>query len=169
MHDLPTDWTALCALVFLLGMRHGFDADHLATIDGLTRLTRRRGGAFARWCGALFSLGHGAVVLAIAALVGSASERWVPPEWVDDFGAAVSIAFLLGLGIFNLRAVLAAAPGEMVAPVGLKGRWLGRLAHEAEAIGRTLQARRTQPRRSPFQRPQPMTQIGAGRSGRSPQ
>ena len=51
MHDLPTDWTALCALVFLLGMRHGFDADHLATIDGLTRLTRRRGGAFARWCG----------------------------------------------------------------------------------------------------------------------
>ena len=42
MHDLPTDWGALCALVFLLGMRHGFDADHLATIDGLTRLNRRR-------------------------------------------------------------------------------------------------------------------------------
>lgn len=135
MQDLPTDWTALCALVFLLGMRHGFDADHLATIDGLTRLTRRRGGAFARWCGALFSLGHGAVVLAIAALVGSASERWVPPEWVDDFGAAVSIAFLLGLGIFNLRAVLAAAPGEMVAPVGLKGRWLGRLAQARSPVG----------------------------------
>ena len=37
MHDLPADWGALCALVFLLGMRHGLDADHLAAIDGLTR------------------------------------------------------------------------------------------------------------------------------------
>ena len=43
MHDLPTDWSALCALVFLLGMRHGFDADHLATIDGYTRLNSRQG------------------------------------------------------------------------------------------------------------------------------
>ena len=135
MHELPTDWSALCALVFLLGMRHGFDADHLATIDGLTRLNQRRGGWFARWCGALFSLGHGAVVLAIAALVGSASEKWVPPDWVDGFGAGVSIAFLLGLGVVNLRAVLAAAPGEMVVPVGVKGRWLGRLARAHSPVG----------------------------------
>lgn len=135
MHDLPTDWTALCALVFLLGMRHGFDADHLATIDGLTRLSRRRGAGFAGGCGALFSLGHGAVVLVIAALVGSASAQWVPPEWVDGFGSAVSITFLLGLGVVNLRAVLAAAPGELVAPVGLKGRWLGRLAQARSPLG----------------------------------
>ena len=27
MHDLPTEWTALAALVFLLGLKHGFDAD----------------------------------------------------------------------------------------------------------------------------------------------
>ena len=52
MHDLPTDWTALAALVFLLGLKHGFDADHLATIDGLTRLIAReaeRGARSARW------------------------------------------------------------------------------------------------------------------------
>ena len=36
MHDLPATWTALCELVFLLA-RHGFDADHLAAIDGMTR------------------------------------------------------------------------------------------------------------------------------------
>lgn len=42
MHDLPTDWSALCTIIFLLGMRHGFDADHLATIDRLTRLNSRR-------------------------------------------------------------------------------------------------------------------------------
>ena len=58
MHDLPTDWSALCALVFLLGMRHGFDADHLATINGLTRLGSQSRSPFARYGGVLFSLGH---------------------------------------------------------------------------------------------------------------
>ena len=127
MTPLPNDWPALCAVVCLLGMRHGFDADHLATIDGLTRLNQRRGNAVARWCGLLFSLGHGVVVMAIAGLVGAISRRWEPPGWLDGFGDAVSIAFLLGLGIVNLRAVVSAAPGTVVAPVGLKGRWLGRL------------------------------------------
>ena len=36
MHDLPTEWSALCAIVFLFGMRHG-SADHLAALDGLVR------------------------------------------------------------------------------------------------------------------------------------
>ena len=127
MHDLPTDWSALCALVFLLGMRHGFDADHLATIDGFTRLGARHGAAHTRYCGALFSLGHGVVVMAIALIVGVASEHWTPPEWIDLFGAWVSIAFLLTLGIVNLRVVLAAPAGTVVGLVGLKGRLLGRL------------------------------------------
>lgn len=128
MHDLPTDWSALCALVFLLGMRHGFDADHLATIDGFTRLGAHRGAAHTRYCGALFSLGHGVVVMAIALAMGVVSEHWTPPQWIDLFGAWVSIAFLLALGIVNLRAVLAAPAGSVVGLVGLKGRLLGRLA-----------------------------------------
>jgi len=127
VHDLPADWSALCAIVFLLGIKHGFDADHLATIDGLTRFNVRHGRPFARYCGALFSLGHGAVVMVIALAIGLASERWDPPAWLDALGAWISIAFLTALGIINLRAVLAAAPGQMVAPVGLKGRFLGRL------------------------------------------
>ncbi len=51
MHDLPTEWSALAALVFLLGLKHGFDADHLAAIDGLTRHNTRHGRGFARSCG----------------------------------------------------------------------------------------------------------------------
>lgn len=135
MHNLPTDWSALCALVFLLGMRHGFDADHLAAIDGLTRLNQRRGLALAHYCGVLFSAGHGLVVMVIAVVVGSASAHWVPPEWLDAFGAWVSIAFLLALGLVNLSAVLATPAGQTVALVGVKGRLLGR------ALGRTAQAR----------------------------
>jgi high-affinity nickel-transport protein len=126
MPDLPADWTALCALVFVLGLKHGLDADHLAAIDGMTRLNATAGRRLASWCGALFSLGHGAVVLAIAAAVGGAREHWQPPPWLDAAGAWISIALLLLLGAFNLRAVLAAAPGECVAVAGVHGRLLGR-------------------------------------------
>jgi high-affinity nickel-transport protein len=135
MHELPTDWSALCALVFLLGMRHGFDADHLAAIDGLTRLNTLQRRPFARQCGSLFSLGHGTVVLAIAGGVGLVSEHWTPPAWLDAFGAWLSIAFLLLIATVNLRAVLAAPPGHPVALVGLKGRWLGRLAQATSRRG----------------------------------
>ena len=135
MHDLPADWSALCALVFLLGMRHGFDADHLAAIDGLTRWTGRRSPALARWCGTLFSMGHGIVVITIAAAVGLMSEHWSPPGWLDAVGAWISIAFLALLGIVNLRAVLAAAPGTVVALVGIRGSWVERLARARGPLG----------------------------------
>jgi high-affinity nickel-transport protein len=125
---LPADWTSLVALVFLLGLKHGFDADHLATIDGLTRVNSRAGRPFARYCGALFSVGHGAVVLLIALLVGSATSRWETPAWLETSGVWISILFLTTLGLINIRAVLTAAPDEVVQPVGLKGRFLGRLA-----------------------------------------
>lgn len=127
MVSLPADFTSLAAIVFLLGMRHGLDADHLATIDGLTRFGRRAGVDHARYAGALFSLGHGAVVVAIALLVGGATARWQAPGWLETSGAWTSILFLTLLGVINLHAVLNAQPDEVVAPVGLKGRYLGRL------------------------------------------
>ena len=127
MPDLPTSWTALCVVVLLLGLRHGFDADHLAAIDGLTRLAASQRRAYTRYCGILFALGHGAVVLGVAAAVGLLSERWTPPGWLNAFGAWVSIAFLMLIGIGNLRAVLQAAPGTVVCLVGLKGPWISRL------------------------------------------
>ena len=137
-HVLPHEWQALCLIVFTLGLRHGLDADHLATIDGLTRWNARAGRAIARWCGALFSLGHGAVVVAIAVVVGSAAGRWQVPGWLDAFGAWVSIAFLAVLGLLNLHAVFRASAGEMVAPVGIKGRLLGRFSRAASAGGVAL-------------------------------
>ena len=125
--SLPQEWTALCLLVFVLGMRHGFDADHLATIDGLTRFNARSRSPFARWCGVLFSLGHGGVVIAIALLVSLASGAAQVPDWLEGFGTLVSVLFLLALGGANLLAVLRTPPHELVQTVGLKGRWLGRL------------------------------------------
>lgn len=131
MDTLPQDLYALSLLVFALGLKHGFDADHLATIDGLTRFNSRCNPRLARVCGVLFSLGHGAVVVAIALAVSTLAQRWQTPEWLEAFGAWVSIAFLLALGFVNVHAVLRTAPGAVVSPVGLKGRFLGRLAQAA--------------------------------------
>lgn len=127
MESLPTDWLSLLILTFVLGMKHGFDADHLATIDGLTRYNARRRPGLARWCGTLFSLGHGAVVLAIALGVSALAGQWEVPGWFGVLGAVISIAFLVALGSLNLAAVLRAGPDEVVQPVGLKGRLLGSL------------------------------------------
>ena len=125
--DLPNEWFALLALVFILGAKHGLDADHLATIDGLTRYNLSLAPRRARWCGSLFSLGHGAVVMLIALGVGYASTHWQVPEWMEDLGTWVSIAFLTLLGALNLRAVLTAPAGDMVATIGIKAGLLRRL------------------------------------------
>jgi high-affinity nickel-transport protein len=128
MENLPHDWLALLVLVFVLGLKHGLDPDHLATIDGLTRFNAANNKPrLSRWSGLLFSLGHGAVVMAVAVLVGVVAQRWEVPAWVEDLGAWVSILFLLALGAVNLAAVFRAAPGQVVGLVGLKGRWLGKL------------------------------------------
>lgn len=129
METLASDWLSLLILTFVLGMKHGFDADHLATIDGLTRYNARSRPRLARYCGTLFSLGHGAVVMAIALGVSAIAGQWVVPEWFAVLGSVISIAFLVVLGSLNLAAVLRAEPDEMVLPLGLKGRLLGKLRH----------------------------------------
>ncbi len=131
MDTLPHDLLALSMLVFVLGLKHGFDADHLATIDGLTRFNARNNPHLARFCGVLFSLGHGFVVVAIALAVSLLTRKWQTPEWLEAFGAWTSIAFLAALGLLNIYAVIQARPTEMVRPIALKGRLLGRLAQAA--------------------------------------
>lgn len=129
MENLPHDWLALLALVLALGMKHGFDPDHIATIDGLTRFNAANNKPrLSRWSGLLFSLGHGAVVTTVAVLVGIVAKKWEIPVWVEDLGAWISILFLLALGAANLAAVLRTGPGQVVRMVGLKGRWLGQLS-----------------------------------------
>ena len=57
MSELPTHWLSLVAVVFLLGLKHGLDPDHLAAIDGLTRFNAQRRPRLSRWTGLLFSAG----------------------------------------------------------------------------------------------------------------
>lgn len=110
--------TGLAALVLALGLRHGFDPDHLVAIDGMTRSTQ------SRWCGLFFSLGHGLAVTLIGVAVAVAATEWHAPAWLEQAGASISAAVLLALGAANLLAVLRAPRGSRVRLVGLRGRWL---------------------------------------------
>ena len=127
METLPNDWLALAALVFLLGLKHGFDPDHLVTIDGMARFNAVSRPRLSRLSGLLFSLGHGAVVTLVAVLVATVVAEWRAPEWLELTGAGISILFLLVLAAANLVAVFRARPGEVVRTVGLKSRFLGSL------------------------------------------
>jgi len=82
----------------------------------------------------LFSLGHGAVVMAIALGVSVVAGQWEVPAWFGTLGSLVSIAFLVALGGLNLAAVLRAAPDQVVQPIGLKGSLLGRLRHVSHPV-----------------------------------
>ena len=115
---IPPEMIGMVALVFLLGLRHGFDPDHLVAIDGMTRSTS------SRWCGLFFSLGHGLAVTLIGVAVALAATEWQAPAWLEQTGASISIAVLLVLGIANLRAIVRTPTGNRVALIGLRGRWL---------------------------------------------
>ncbi len=127
MDALPQEYFALALLVFVFGMKHGLDADHLATIDGMTRYNSTANPKLAQFCGVLFSLGHGMVVVLVATLASWAAKTWAAPGWMESFGAFTSIFFLSLLGFANLFATLRTPADQVVQTVGFKGRLLGGL------------------------------------------
>lgn len=57
---LETLSTSGLVLMFVLGLRHGLDPDHIACVDGLTwRALNRAQHRHAPWIGTLFAIGHG--------------------------------------------------------------------------------------------------------------
>ncbi|MEO5693951.1 MAG: nickel transporter [Usitatibacter sp.] len=134
MESLPSHWLSLIAVVFLLGLKHGLDADHLAAIDGLTRFNAGSRPLVARWSGLLFSLGHGAVVTAVAIIVATVATGWKSPAWLENTGAWISIAFLTLLGVANLAAAWRTPRGQLVRAVGLRSRVFARLTQAEHPV-----------------------------------
>ena len=130
----PPTWMALLLLVFVLGMRHGLDADHLVAIDGLTRFNAPRSPRLARFCGMLFSLGHGTVVIAVALAIGAFAMSVSFPQWFTDVGAWISIAFLIALGLVNLHALAEAEADAPVQLVGIKSGLARRLTNASHPV-----------------------------------
>lgn len=126
----------LGATAFLLGMRHGLDADHIAAIDNVTRRLMgaddargRRGGAGTT--GLWFSVGHSTVVLAAVVLL-LADSRSLREQLGDEdsalgrftgvWGPSVSAVFLVGIAAWNvvllLRRERGGRPGPARGPAG---------------------------------------------------
>nr|HAT8714855.1 DNA repair protein [Legionella jordanis] len=105
-------------LAFGLGIRHGLDLDHLATIDCISR-TIPTHDHLSRQVGVLFSFGHGVVVI-IASLI-LAKGVTEAPVWLETSGKLISQFFLLALGGFSLWQLL--TPSMQTEKV-LKNHWL---------------------------------------------
>jgi high-affinity nickel-transport protein len=99
---------------YMLGVRHAFDADHIASIDNTTRKLVGQGKSSVS-AGFWFSLGHSSVVFA-AALLLVAGVRSVAGVVQDEnsqvsqtlslVGTLVAGTFLLVIGLMNLGAAI---------------------------------------------------------------
>lgn len=135
------------ALAYGLGVRHAFDADHIAAIDDTTRLMMQRGRRPVG-VGFFFALGHSTVVLALALVV--AATAGAAGRGVETFrqvgsllSQVVAMTFLLLVAVLNALVLLGMlrlwrrlARGELAAAQldrllvnqGLLNRILGRRA-----------------------------------------
>ena len=95
---------------YTLGMRHAFDADHIAAIDNTTRKQLADGGRPVS-VGFWFSLGHSSVVFVLVALL-ALGVRSLAGQLVDESsplqqvtgvaGTVISGVFLVLIGVLNL-------------------------------------------------------------------
>jgi len=102
---------------FLLGVRHAFDADHIAAIDNTTRKLVGEGRP-ALGVGFWFSLGHSSVVFGLSLLLAIGIRALVDPVQDENsalqttlglVGTIVAGTFLVLIGLINLVAVVGIA------------------------------------------------------------
>src|SRR5690349_17429066 len=101
---------ALGSLAYTFGLRHAFDADHIAAIDNTTRKLLQDGKRSVG-VGFFFSLGHSTIVFSLAAGLAIAAKTVTSkiPTFQDYggyIGASVSGTFLLLIGLLNLVVLL---------------------------------------------------------------
>src|SRR5437763_9882346 len=100
----------LGSLAYTFGLRHAFDADHIAAIDNTTRKFLQDGKR-SMGVGFFFSLGHSTIVFSLAAGLAVAAETVnskIPGfQNVGGYiGASVSGTFLILIGLLNLVVLL---------------------------------------------------------------
>ena len=100
----------LGTLAYTFGLRHAFDADHIAAIDNTARKLLQ-GGRRSMGVGFFFSLGHSSIVLGLTAGLAFATktvDASLPTmrSYGGIVGASVSGVFLLLIGLLNLAVLL---------------------------------------------------------------
>ena len=97
-------------VAYMFGLRHAFDADHIAAIDDTVRYLLQKGKK-PLGIGFFFSLGHSTIVLCLAVGIAfaAAAVKQDLPEWKNIggiIGASVSGMFLWIIGVLNLLVLL---------------------------------------------------------------
>lgn len=99
---------------YTLGMRHAFDADHIAAIDNTTRKLVADGKK-PMSVGFWFSLGHSTIVFVLVALLALGVRQLATSlsddnsdleKWTGLFGTTISGTFLILIGILNLVSLI---------------------------------------------------------------
>ncbi|WP_417599775.1 HoxN/HupN/NixA family nickel/cobalt transporter [Pararhodobacter oceanensis] len=107
--------TGLAITAFTLGLRHGFDPDHIAAIDNVTRKLMGDGGRPVS-VGFWFALGHSSVVIVTVALLAAGLSVLARELSVEGssfttaagiWGLTVSSLFLVVIGLINLTSLAA--------------------------------------------------------------
>lgn len=99
---------------YIFGLRHAFDADHIAAIDNVTRKLAADGNR-PKSVGFWFALGHSAMVVLLALLVVAAARTAgvllngdsAARHWLGIAGTVASGGFLYVIAIVNLVALIA--------------------------------------------------------------
>lgn len=110
-------------LMFVLGLRHGLDPDHVAVIDNIVFRTVDTRPQLAPWTGTLFALGHSLSVGVVAVGVSIMAGAFTIPEWTASIVDAAVITLLLLVGTMNLSALLRR---DEYVPVGWRARLVPR-------------------------------------------
>jgi high-affinity nickel-transport protein len=97
-------------VAYMFGLRHAFDADHIAAIDDTVRFLLQKGRR-PLGIGFFFSLGHATIVLTLAVVIAFAASavKQELPELKNIgglIGATVSGTFLWVIGVLNLLVLL---------------------------------------------------------------
>lgn len=93
-------------LMFVLGLRHGLDPDHVAVIDNIVFRTADARPRLAPWTGTFFAIGHSLSVGLVAVGVSLAAEALSLPAWSAPVVDLAVIALLLLVGSMNLTGLL---------------------------------------------------------------
>jgi high-affinity nickel-transport protein len=89
--------------VFVMGLRHGADPDHLAAIDNLTRNAGQRMPKSGPFIGSLFAIGHSGMVIAMALLAAALGMRLGHvAAGLTRAGELAGIAVLIAIGVANI-------------------------------------------------------------------
>jgi high-affinity nickel-transport protein len=97
-------------LAYSFGLRHAFDADHIAAIDNVTR-KMMQDGRYPIAAGFFFSLGHSTIVVGLALVI--ALTTTALQGYFDAFkdiggiiGTAISALFLFAIAFANLLVLI---------------------------------------------------------------